>query len=251
MGTLTENIEKISRVILQPVQNLQLKLSVKLSKENKINGKKESFHKLFTTEDKISYLNLDFYSSLTLELTTKPWSKDKSLLITMSNIYQIQFAFKKVLDNIYNGEIFAMDKNDNVIAYGGMCDKHTVRAFNIGFNQRLIIRPSVIYDENDISYEGVVMFINKTNNHIELTIDALESLYYALTKVDIFAYSQLLLNYYVSSVQNGKIELKNTVMESSKSRYKKHPLDLGNEKKEFVESTPKKEDKNDFFDYSK
>ena len=88
-----------------------------------------------------------------------------------------------------------------------MVEKHTVRLFNIGPNQRMVIKPAIIYDENEISYEGVVLYINKTANYVELPIDAFEALYYTLKETNIFVYSQLMINYYnlISILKKNKI----------------------------------------------
>lgn len=189
--------EKISRVIIQPVRNLQLRLHCKLVKENQ--GRKENFHNEFKY-GKSSYVKLDLQSFMTLEIIGDfgDWDASKSLLIDQRNIYQITKGFEEMRDNLYKKDLFFMDKKKNIKIHSDLIDDNTVRIFNSQSNQRILLRPAVIMDDQDITYEGVIIYINKTENYVELPLDAFESLVYALEKVDMYLYSQLLLNYYVT-----------------------------------------------------
>jgi len=190
-------VQRISRIILQPVKNLNLKINVKLYQEK--NNKLESYHKEFEF-NKVKYLTLNpsVYLSLDINNKEEEWDKSRSIMITQRNIYQLIKNFKTMLTNLYGDEIFAINSKGEIVIYSDMIVKYTLKIYNLGLNQRMIIKPAIVYDENEVSYEGVIMYINNSDNFIELPIDAFESLFYTLSKIDIYTYSQQLLNYYVS-----------------------------------------------------
>lgn len=226
-----KNIKKLTAVIIRPNKNLLLKVNVNVKEDNNV----RSFHTVNTVNGN-DYLTLDTMPFLTLELKDKEgggdW-KDKAILINQNNIYQIVKGFEKCLENIYNGGVFAVDKQGNSIIFADMVEKNTVRIFNLGANKRMVIKPAVIFDENETQYEGVILYINKTANFVELTIDALEALYYCLSKIDIFSYAQLLLNYYVSVAQKEGVDVA-----ANKNTIKKRSPDIINKKdKEFTTAT--------------
>jgi hypothetical protein len=230
------DIDKISRVLIQPTKGLSLRMHIKLLKEK--DGRKENFHNIFSFNNN-KYLKLDLQSFLTLEIIEGDWDKDKTIFIDQKNIYQIIKGFKKMIDSIYDNGIFAVNKRDEIVIYKDMVEKYTQKIFNIGGNQKMIIKPAIIYDDNEVSYEGVILYINRSEYYAELSIDAFESLYYALSKVDIFAYSQQLLNYYMSCVKDQKVELKEVTIAENYKKKKVHPLLM--EDKEEVKSTLVKE----------
>lgn len=240
---MDDKVQKISRIIIQPVRNLFLKMHVKLVHETKY-GKNSNFHNIFTMDGK-EYLNLDLQSFLTLEIKDGEWTPSKSILINEKNIYHITKGLEKCIDIIYNDDIFALNENHETIMYKEGREKGTVRIYNLGMNQRLVIQPAVVY-EDDISYEGVVFFINKTDNYIQLPIDALEALYHALKQVNIFVYSQMLLNYYVTTMgikpsekqEVGKLSFKPNVLTTDAA-------------KEVTKSTLKKKSDKEFFGFDK
>jgi hypothetical protein len=235
------DIDKISRIIIQPAKNLILKMHIKLLNENE--GRKENFHKLFISPEGNKYLKLDLQSFLTLELHDDNWSKDKTIIIDQKNIYHLIKGLKKMVDNLYTNDIFVLNKNKQIVIYKDIVEKYTEKIYNLKNNQRIIIKPAIIFDENQISYEGVVIYINKTENYVELPIDAFESLYYALSKVDLFTYSQELLNYYISCIKGEKIELKEVGFSDNK---KAHPLLMEDNKEEVKGNLIKSEEENVF-----
>lgn len=219
-----DSIEKVTRVVIQPTRNLRLRLHAKLLQERE--GRKENFHSLYRKETGEGYLTLDVQSFLTLEIIDREeWDKSKSILIDQRNIFQIINGFDKCLKAIYNERIFDTRENGDIYAYRDMVDKHTVNLFHLGANGRMVLRPAVIYDSNEVTYEGVALHINKTANVAELPIDAFEALYYALKQVNLFVYSQLMLNYFIASMREDKIELREVKRETkTKKNNKQHPL---------------------------
>jgi hypothetical protein len=224
-----------------------LRIHVKLIQE-KNDGRKENFHNVFVSDDKKGYLTLDLQSFLTLEIKDGDWAPDKSILIDQKNIYQIIKGFEKSLDAIYNGGIFAVNKRNETIMYKDMAEKHTNRIYNLGMNQRLIIQPAVIFDENETTYEGAILYINKMDNYVELPIDAFEALYHTLKETNMFVYSQLLVNYYMSSIN--KVEVKQTVNQERPKIKKKHPLEMKTEETTTSNIKPKQTEE-EFFGFKK
>ena len=210
------DIDKISRTVIQPSKELLLRMHVRLLREN--DGRKENFHKLFEIGGN-KYLSLDIQAYLTLELKRDEWSIDKWVMINQTNIVHIIKGFKKMLNAIYNEGIFANTKGNKIILYKDKVKEHTQKIFNLGNNNRLMISPAIVYDDNDTSYEGVIIYLNKTDNYTQLPIDAFESLIYSLEKIDIFIYSQEILNYYMSCLKDQKIELQPNV-----TTFRQHPI---------------------------
>lgn len=242
------DIDKISRLLLQPVRHLALKVHIKLLHEKE--GRKENFHNLFSMKGN-KYLKIDLQSFLTLELNDGQWAKDKSIIIDQKNIFQLIRGFKRVVDGIYNGNIFAMNKNKEIIIYKDQQEKYTEKIFNLGGNQKIIVRPAIIYDDTDTSYEGVVLHINKYDNFVELPIDAFEALLYTLEKVDLFVYSQQLLNYYMSCVKDQKVELKETTVETKTTVQKKQHVLFAPDQEEVKSTLIKEPTTEEFFDFNK
>jgi len=241
------DIDKISRTLIQPIKELTLKIHIKLLQEKE--GRKENFHHLFNFDGN-KYLKLDLQSFLTLEMNDGEWARDKSILIDQKNIYHIIKGFETMIESIYNGGVFAVNKSGEVVIFSDKIQEHTVKLFNIGNNQKLILKPAKIFDENEVSYEGVVIFFNKTDNFVQLPIDAFESLYYTLKQTNIFVYSQLLLNYYMSCIKDEKIELKEVVSKSqAKTPKKQHPLFV-EQKEEVKSSVFKKDSDEEFFNFN-
>lgn len=245
-------MKKITAMLLQPTKNLHLKIHVKLFNELG-DGRKENFHKIFTMDNGESIFQLDLQSFITIELKDGNWSKDKTVILDQKNIYQVIASCKKILEGIYDGGIFAINKDKKIIMYSEERDKYTQKIYNIGTHQRMIMQPAVIYDDaEDNEYEGVVLYLNKTDNYVELPIDAFESIYYTLSQVNLFVYSSQLLNIYLNLV-NKKVEINQTVVGNKPSKNFKN-IDFENKgttkstlsktvtKEEFF-NMPNKEDK--------
>lgn len=227
------NVQKISRVISQLTKDLRIRIHLKLVNQGK-DGRRENFHNVFSVQGN-KYLKLDLQSFLTLEFIDKEddWSQDKSIVINERNIFQITRGVKECIDAIYDGGIFAVDKDKNIVIYADMVEKHTVQIYNIGGNQRMVLKPTIVYDENETSYEGATLYINKSDYSIDLPIDVLESMHYILNKIDLFLYSQALLNYYMMSLKEEKIQVKEVNMNTkTSSPPKTHPLLQSQDKKE-------------------
>ena len=232
---MAESPQKLSRTILY-LKNLTIRIHVKLVDTN------FNFHNEFSYGNK-TYLKLDPSVYLTLEMSKgeEGFVQDKTILLTQMNINQVIMSMKKVLKNIYNEKIFAMRGNE-IIVYEDMSKKYTEKLMIPNSNQALMIKPSVIYDENETSYEGVHMFINKLENIIELSIDEFESVIYTLSQVNLFEYSQLLINYAMIKYPNGYI-----VNDKPLTQKKKTSINWEQQNNDAVHSTFKKTSDNNIF----
>ena len=153
--------EKISRNILS-YNNLVLKIHVRLKGDNGI-----TYHNNFNFMDK-NYINLNPTVYLTLEMVKDKetvFDKSKGFLIGQGNIGSVSKLMETVLKDIYTKEIFAI-KNNNVIIFEDMSKKYAKQITIPRMGQSILIKPAVIYDENETTYEGVHLFINKTRNLI-------------------------------------------------------------------------------------
>lgn len=236
-------LQRISRVILQANRHLQLRIHVKLVKDR--NGRAENFHNVANL-DKGRYGTLDLQSFLTLDFTDKTseshW-QSKSIMITQRNIFQIVNGFEEMYKAICSNDIFAVNKRGESIIKDAEKAKESVkRIYNLGNNHRIVLSPAIIFDdETNQTFEGVVLYINKTDNAVELPIDAFEALYYALKQVDIFVYSQSLLNYYLAAVNVGLEELGIEVTNDAPAKKKSTKHILVDEEK-VTSTVPKKTD---------
>lgn len=181
--------DKISRVLFH-TNNFRIRFHVPI----------DEFHKEFTFNDK-SYTTLSISSYITMEILNKGKPEiGNSIMVTDKNIFSVITATDKIISNLYNEAIYAMN-GDDLIIYSDMAEKHKViRSLGTG---AIMYKPVIVYDTNEVSYEGVMLAINNTANSVELTIDHLEALRYCLTKIDFVAYSQLLINYYQSVYGGG------------------------------------------------
>lgn len=179
----------LSRNILR-FKGLTLRLQVRLIKDD---GK--VFHNEFTFGDK-SYIKLEPVTYLILELDkiNDEFSPDRSVIIGQGNIHLYVKKMKELIKDIYNEKIFAT-KGNEIVLYSDMSRKFTKAIQVPGMNQSMMMVPAIVYDENEVSYEGVNLYFNKPENVIGLSIDEFEALSYTLEHIDLFTYSQVLINY--------------------------------------------------------
>lgn len=244
-----ENIEKVTRTIIQPTRNSRLRLHVKLLQEKE--GRVENFHSLYRKETGEGYLTVDIQSFMTFELVDRDgWDMSKSIMITQRNIYQIIRGFDKLLKAFYEGEMFGVRENGDIFSYTDKVKENTLELFHLGANHRMIVRPAVIYDINEVTYEGVAIHLNRTENVIEMSITEFESLFYALKQANLFVYSQLMLNFFTSTLQEEKIELKEVKKEkkpTTTKTNKQHPMLHSGPKEKVTQSGFNNQTDEDYF----
>lgn len=209
---------KITRTLLT-FKTMTMKLHVKLKGDND----KFSF-KYHNETEYLSqrYLSLNPSVFLTIDVIDKEndygFDKSKSLIITQRSIFQLIMFFRRLVKSMYTKDLF-MTKGNEIIIHNDIAND-VKELLQLSQNSVIGGIPAIIYDENEISYEGVHLFINKTANIIPLTFTELETVLYTLEKIDLFHYSQLLLNYYVSYYRDELSKNNQSVSNSySKNRF--------------------------------
>ena len=186
-------VERITRTIYS-YANLTLKLNVKLY------NKDVPLHAEYEVGGK-TYIRLDQFAYLTLEIATNPgetWNPSKGIMITPIHVYDVIKTFKTVMKDIQEQDIYMVKKNDDIVIDKEKAQLYTAIS-NIPSCGSIKVMPTIVYDQNDISYEGVNIFINDDNNVSSIPISYFEALVCTMEKIDIFQYSQMLMNYYISA----------------------------------------------------
>ena len=179
---------KITRVVTQ-LGKLRVRFHVKFDIE--------SSHREFDFNDNL-YTSLNYSTFLTWDILSNNNTSDmsQSIMITERNIFSVISTLNSMVKKLYKHDIYAYE-DDRLIIYEDEAKKHTLVSKLYGSGV-IMFKPTIVYDENETSYEGVALYINNTGNIVELPIEALESLTYTMTHIDFFTYSQALVNYYMS-----------------------------------------------------
>jgi len=122
------------------------------------------------------------------------WKK-RGLTMTPKTQHIFVKAFQDILKILYSGKIFYKE-NGHLKAYGLQKDQ-IVQVFNAGTDNIFELHPAIIREDED-EYEGATLFINSTTNYVSLVLDELHALARILDKIDIFTYSQSLINMYLA-----------------------------------------------------
>jgi len=180
---------KLTRTVLQ-YPGMILRLHVAL------NSEKYHFHNNYNS----NILDININGFLTLEVPkNEENANNRSFMIGVGNIGTVVNAMKKVLKSIYDEPMF-VNEDKKVVLDKELAIKHR-QCINIPrLSQGLIIIPAVIEDDNEVTYEGVFIYVNKMSNLIKLSIDEYENLVHVLDRSDITLLSQSLLNYYISFI---------------------------------------------------
>lgn len=221
--TNRKNVDKMSRVILNINNQLIVKIHCRLTKE--VNGVIRSFHNFFSYGEN-NYLNLDHIVYLTLEIKQEltAWSKDQTIMVTSKNIHQFLSTLQYMInlckrsDNIYYYTTQS-DGYDKITVHDNVIKEHIMQLRLIGDEMpRILIHPSTKIDKNDMYFPGIRIYFNRKTIFTDITIDEAESLYYNLSKIDFFQYGMSMIQYYVSSVENDKIEVTETKVTNNRKQ---------------------------------
>ena len=140
-------------------------------------------------------IGLDYFPFVTILNADSPIDdfRKSMVVMTMKNQHRVVKAFRKMLRVLYQEDIFFMD--GNTIKRYELQEDWIVRC-NTG-KDIFVMAPTVVVDINDgKSYEGVQLSINRDEIYAELTLDEFEAMVHILEKIDLFVYSQELLNFY-------------------------------------------------------
>lgn len=196
--------KKISSTLLYLARNVSLRFHVSLTKKGRdgITDIPNAFHTVYENSNG-KYITYDVRSYLTLEIKDKSeyWDGTSSIMISPANLFQVLTHISRMIGNIYMEDCFYIDSQNETRVNQDKIDEYTVRAFNLGPTQRMLMYPSVIYEKTEETlYEGATFELNNSRNAFSLAIDVIESFYYTLGKVDFFTYTHVLLDYYFAHV---------------------------------------------------
>lgn len=193
--------EKLSRTILS-LKELNIKIHVKLTDNFYFHNEYIYENKKYTRLEPMVFLSID------LPKNESGFNPNRGLTITEANIGVMIKRMNRLINNIYNEKIFGMRDNE-IIVYADAAKSYTEKFILPKTNQVVVLQPTVVYDENEISYEGIRMYFNVMENSIDLSIDEFESIIYTLSHIDLFQYSQLLINYMILKYPDTKDEENN------------------------------------------
>lgn len=158
---------------------------------------------------------IEDYSMLVIENIGKTadksleWRK-RSLHMMVKNQHIFIKAFKDILKILYQEKDIFYMKDGHLHLYQ-LSEENIVQVFNAGPNNVFELRPSVIVDEDGEEYEGAILCINETTNFGPLVLDEIHAMAHILERIDIFLYSQALMNFYysyVSKIEGNKVLIK-------------------------------------------
>lgn len=242
---------KLSRTLYH-TKGIRLRIHMYTTNENN-KGQFEPFYRKFEFNGS-EFMTIEIRSYFTLECTMGDWEQEKSIYLDTKGLPHIKREFKHMLSNFYNKPMFEVTKQDTPTISDEAVKEYTIPIYNLGYNQRMVIKPAVVYDENETAFEGVTILFNKSTNYVDLTIDEFESLVDVIKDLNLFVYSQLLANFFISYINsdNGKKELSSinkhieSINTSIFAKERESLLEKGVE-----ETKPFKENPNDFFGIDK
>lgn len=208
MGVFVVEHQKISKEILKVNRFLSIKFHVNLDSSYTSYNQQTTIPLIseYTNASNQKSLNINNTGFMTFELRIPgiDWSKDQSIMVFETMLYRVIKGFGVMKKYLYEGEMFAINKQDEITLYSDKAKEKSV-LINVSNGQRIYLSPAVIKDDNDLTYEGVIMYINNTANLVELPIDEFESICHLLSKIDYFLYSQSLINMYINYYPNKEV----------------------------------------------
>ena len=114
------------------------------------------------------------------------WEK-RFLTLNSKTYYTYLASFEKALE-ILNGDIYYRE-NGHLYAYSSKTKNITVKDYDT-----FMITPGVILDDDFNESPGIFLYINSERNICGITKDELKIIVNILNKVDLFLYSQEILN---------------------------------------------------------
>lgn len=225
INLVTELIHTIKSNLIMVNKNLRIRVTVRILKEKE--GKFEpTFSKYHNSNNNQTTLSIEATAHLVMEIMDdQPWDISKWLRIDQHNIFHVIEGLKTMIGYCRHSTepIFSQNENGEWITYTDLVSKYTILITNSKYNQRLLLRPAIGYDENEKSYPAITIHVNNTDNYSTLDMDQLQSLYYSLTKVDLYMYAQQAVQQYIS--MQSKIEVREYKREgTSNRRGQDHPL---------------------------
>lgn len=234
-------IDKVSATIFQ-LGRLSVKIHIKISKENSY-GETVGVVRVFNFNDN-NYMKIEPNGFLTIDIKSTEGEWDKGILVNTMNLYHIIRGIGDFLNKMKSPDLYGISKSGKLILYADKSKECTVEITNISGQQRIVLIPTIVVDDTEHTYEGCRLILNTNACFIDLSIDAIESLRYMLSKIDIYTYSMHLYNAYMHSIEKAAVSIEELKITPKK---KPHILLRPLEKEEVVSNLPKEpEDKNIF-----
>lgn len=172
------------------------------------------------------YLSLNYFPMVVIDNIKKgmrSYKRKSSIIMTQRNQHVIISAFEKMRKILYNNDLF-YSKDGHIFTYH-IDKEYIVHEYGAGNNNYIVLYPTVVVDNDEREYEGVRMFFNTTEIFGDLSIDEFEALLGVMKRIDIFTYSQSLLNFYFT--YKDKVVLPDKQPKKKKNLFvvEKHPLE--------------------------
>lgn len=210
--------KKISSNLLFLTANTSLRYHVVLTGkgEDGVTDVPDAFHSVFENNFG-KYISYEVKSFITLDIKDKIWDKSKSLLITPSNIFQFMTHLNTLISNIYRNDCFFYTSEKKLRVNQDRLARYSVDAFNLTGNQRVMMQPTVYYDNEENEYEGAIFYINNSENYFIIPIDKIETLKYEISQVNFVMYTGVFLNSYFHTLYEKEKEPKVEVIKPKTS----------------------------------
>lgn len=194
------NYEKLVDELYYLGSNFIMKFNVILNKKNE-DGTRRNYHSEYSyNSNKYSNVNTlytmkrSFNYYISIEYMGK--ENDTFIQIRVQDIMKVNYALEQAYKWFnHDSDIFMIDNDKLSIVT-------KVEPINIGRlsgDMGIVIEPIVINYE-DMYYEGVRIYLNRTDNYVDMTIDKFSGLVYLLSNINMYQSAQLLLNY------NGRLD---------------------------------------------
>lgn len=211
---------RVTRTVFR-INKIICKINVPLVNDNSSYGNPVTVYKGLNNS---LNLNLDFNPLLILSFSDKKeWSRSNSIILTHRNISHFCKGLRKMIKK-FDDDIYYYTSSKK-LKLKAIDSSYLVQINNLGENNVVELYPIVVNDKDLIEYEGVRICFNNDTNYADLSYDELVSLEEMVSRIDIFTYSQLLINYAmivqqkvrVNEYRNNTISNNSQVLNSSVS----------------------------------
>lgn len=124
-----------------------------------------------------------------------PWDNHHQIVITQRNIFSLRLGFKKFYQLFQRENLYRYDQNGRIVEI--VSDDRDRLIIPLTMGQLMRLEPTVITDNKNRIYPGVMMTINKEENQVPLTIDEFESIYELIQSINIYQSGMTLLQTYI------------------------------------------------------
>jgi len=195
---LFSNLEKIEKTLYIPCRGLTLKNTVIIGNANK-NKEKISpiWNKSFKTQkysNKSEVTALNIRTSDFLVFTYSNDEKDfDEIYISYPHIEKIIKAFNEMKNILQTKDDLFIEENDELFVNADY-ENLAIKINDLTNGKSIVIVPSVIVDGTQ-EWPGVIIYLGKEDNFIEMNFEVYFSLVYFLNNFNLQLSSQLLLNF--------------------------------------------------------